>query len=283
MATPIPAFVSQYYAGSTDTLQVTTGSLIPIATSYYHYFVSNKIATANGRSLVRAVKSALDTSLAGTLWNCQLGVSSGLYKVQLSHNNGLSRTITWGAALQAALGFASSTTVVPASTTVTADYPSPLWWTPDQVVSLTGPVMFDPSINFGCPTSAGAAQRSSDMTAAYVSNGIQYDAEYVFNGVQYYYKIRPQVGYTNQDLETWWSHGPQKGLRMLMWRDRNNAIGSNSPSEGSASPWNYIEYNPQPDLRANFPATPTAPPKLTFWDVTLKFWVTENGETPLSD
>ncbi len=283
MATPIPALVSQYQAGSTDTIQVTTGTLLSISTSYWYYFVSNRISTANGRSLLREVKSTLDASLAGTLWTVTLGVSGGLYKVQISHNNGSSRTITWGAALQAALGFSSSSTVVATATTVTANFPSPLWWTPDMVVSLTGPTLFDPSINYGVPSSAGAAQRSSDMTAAYVSNGIQYEAEYTFNGVQYYYKIRPQSGHTNEDLETWWNHGPQLGRRILMWRDRSNTTGSNAPSEGSASPWNYVEYNPQADLRANLPAVPTAPPKLTFWDVTLKLWVTENGETPLTD
>jgi len=283
MATPIPGFASQYYAGSTDTLQVTTGTLQTLASTRWYYFVSNRAATSNGQSLLKAVKDLLDASLAGTAWTVTLGLSGGLYKVQISHNNGSSRTITWGAALQATLGFSASSKVVATATTVTADFPSPLWWTPDQVVSLTGPVLFDPSINFGVPSSAGAAQRSSDMTAAYVSNGVQYDAEYTFNGVQYYYKIRPQTGHTNEDLETWWNHGPQLGRRLLMWRDRGNAIGSNAPSEGSASPWNYVEYNPQADLRANFPATPTAPPKLTFWDVTLKFWVTENIDTPLTD
>ena len=283
MATPIPAFVSQYMPSSTDTLQVTTGTLQTLASTRWYYLVSNRSATSNGQSLLRAVSTALNTSLVGTTWTVVINASAGVYKLQLSHNNGSSRTITWGAALQATLGFASSTTVVASATTVTADYPSPLWWTPDQVISLTGPVLFDPAINYGVPSSAGAAQRSSDMTAAYVSNGVQLDAEYIFNGVQYYYKIRPQVGHTNEDLETWWRTGPAVGRRMLMWRDRLNALGNNSPSEGTATPWNYIEYNPQPDLRATFPAVPMAPPKLTFWDVTLKLWVTENGETPLTD
>jgi hypothetical protein len=125
------------------------------------------------------------------------------------------------------------------------------------------------------------------MTAAYVSNGIQYDAEYMFNGVQYYYKIRPQSGHTNEDLETWWAAGPRLGRRILMWRDRSNTTGSSAPSEGSASPYNYIEYNPQPDMRGAFDrvAVPMAGAgiKLNFWDVNFKFWVTENGETPLTD
>lgn len=282
MAT-IPALVTQYQPSSTDTLQVTSGTLQTLSAARWYYFLSNRTATSNGQSLLKAVKDLLDASLAGTVWTVTLGVSGGLYKVQISHNNGSSRTITWGAALQAALGFSSSSTVVATATTVTANFPSPYWWTPDQIVSLTGPVMFDPAINFGVPTSAGAAQRSSDMTAAFVSNGVQFDAEYTFSAVQYYYKIRPQSGHTNEDLETWWNHGPQLGRRMLMWRDRSNTTGSNAPSEGSASPWNYIEYNPQPDLRANLPATPTAPPKLNFWDVTLKLWVTENIDTPLTD
>ena len=283
MATPIPAFVSQYLPSSTDTLQVTSGSLRQLTQTYWYFLVSNRTAASNAQSLLKAVKDNLDLSLGGTTWTVTLGLSSGLYKVQISHNNGSSRTITWGAALQAALGFSSSTSVVATATTVTATYPSPYWWTPDQVISMTGPTLFDPAINYGIPSSAGAAQRSSDMTAAYVSNQVQHEAEYTFNGVQYYYRIRPQSGHTNEDLETWWNHGPQLGRRLLLWRDRSNTTGSNAPSEGSATPWNYIEYNPQPDLRSTFPAVPTAPPKLTFWDVTLKLWVTENGETPYSD
>lgn len=279
----IPALVSQYLPSSTDTLQVTSGTLQTLASTRWYYLVSNRTATSNGQSLLKAVKDLLDASLAGTAWTVTLGVSGGLYKVQISHNNGSSRTITWGAALQAALGFSASTSVVATATTVTASFPSPYWWTPDQIVSITGPVMFDPLVNYGCPTSAGAAQRSSDGTAAFVSNGVRFDAEYTFNGVQYYYKIRPQTGHTNEDLETWWKLGPVLGRRVLMWRDRSNTTGSNAPSEGSASPWNYIAYYPQSDLRANFPATPTAPPKLTFWDVTLKLWDTEDGETPLTD
>lgn len=284
MATPIPAFVSQYLSGSTDTLQVTTGTLQTLDQSIWYYLVSNR-EDGNGRSLLDGVANMLNNSLAGTVWTVRITAVSGLYKVQISHNNGASRTITWGAALQAALGFASSTKVVATGTTVTADYPSPLWWTPDMVISLTGPVLFDPAINYGVPSSAGAAQRSSDSTAAYVSNGVQFDAEYTFNGVQYYYKIRPQTGHTNEDLETWWNHGPQLGHRILMWRDRANATGSDSPSEGTERPYNYIEYNPQPDLRSDFPAAPMAGAglKLTHWDVRLKFWVTEAGETPMTD
>jgi hypothetical protein len=285
MGAPIPAFVSEYRAGSTDTLQVTTGSAQALSTSIGYFYVSNVAdTTLDGCSLLYAVSSGLTTSLPATTWTTKIGLSGGVYKFQLFHNNGASRTVTWGSALAAALGFASTTTVVAASTTVTADYPSPYWWTPDQVVSLTGPTLFDPAINYGVPSSAGAAQRSSDMTAAYVENGVQYDAEYVFNGVQYYYKIRPQSGYTNQDLETWWSNGPRKGRRILMWRDRANTLGTSHPSKGSASPYNYVQYNPQPDLRSNFPAVPmNGGIKLTFWDVTFKFWVTQSGETPLTE
>ena len=281
MATPIPAFVSQYQPSSTDTLQVTGGTLQTLVSTRWYYLVSNRTSSSSGQSLLKAVKDLLDASLAGTAWTVTLSSSS--YKVQISHDNGNSRTVTWGAALQAALGFSSSTSVVATATTVTASYLSPYWWSPGMPVSLTGPVPFDPSTQFGCPTSVGAAQRAPDMTAAYVSNGVQYDAEYLFNGVQPYYKIRPQSGFTNEDLETFWSNGPRKGRRMLMWRNRSNATGSNAPSEGSASPYNYVEYNPQPDLRANLPAQLTSPYSLINWDVRFLLWVTENGETPLSD
>ncbi len=44
----------------------------------------------------------------------------------------------------------------------------------------------------------------------------------------------------------------------------------------------YIEYNPSDTLRGTFPAVATAPPNLTYWDVRIGLWLTENGETPLT-
>jgi len=281
MATPIPAFTSQYLPSSTDTLQITSGTLQTLPSTRWYYLVSNRTTASSGQSLLKIVQDMLDQSLSPTAWTVRLSASN--YRVQISHNNGSSRTVSFGAALQAALGFASSSNVVATATTVTADYPSPLWWSPGMPVSMTGPIMFDPAVNFGIPTSAGAAQRSSDMTAAYVTNGTQYEAEYTFTAVDGYYKIRPQSGFTNQDFETWWRTGPRLGRRMLMWRNRANATGSNAPSEGSASPYNYVEYNPQPGLRAAPVVEPLSEANLIFWNVKLPLWVTENGETPMSD
>lgn len=281
MATPIPGFASQVLIDdNTDSLQVTTGSAQVLAQTRWYYLVSNRTATTNGQSLLYAIKTKLDASLAGTVWQVTLGTG---FKIQISHDNVASRTVTFDANLATYLGFASASFAVAASTTVTATNYSLWWWTPDQPINETGPVPFDPTISFGVPSSAGTAQRSSDMTAAYTVNGTQYAATYTFRGVQYYYKIRPQSGYTYYDLETWWSNGPRNGRRCLMWRDRTNATGSTAPSEGTATPWNYIEYQPDETLRGTFPAVPTAPPNLFQHDVVLSFWLTENNESPLSD
>lgn len=280
MATPIPALVSQVIIDSnTDGIQVTSGTAQTLAQTRYYYFVSNRTTASNGQSLLKAIKDALDTSLAGTVWTVKL--SAG-YKVQLSHDNGASRTVTFDTNLATYLGFSSASFAVASATTVTATNYSLWWWTPDSIINATGPVPFDPTVSYGVPRSAGNAQWSSDQTAAYTDNGVQYEAEYIFNGVMYYYKIRPQSGYTYYDLETWWSNGPRKGRRCLMWRDRDNAVGSNAPGAGGATPYNYIEYQPNATLRSRFPAAPTAPPNLFLHDVKLGFWVTENGETALS-
>jgi len=191
--------------------------------------------------------------------------------------------VTFDATTAAALGFSSASFAVASGTTVTATYLSYWWWSPNMPVSMTGPIMFDPAVNYGIPTSAGAAQRSSDQTAAYVTNGTQYEAEYMFNAVEGYYRIRPQSGFTNSDFETWWKNGPRLGRRMLMWRSRDSATGSNAPSEGSASPYNYVEYNPQPGLKAAPVVEPVSEANLIYWNVKLPLWVTENGETPLTD
>ncbi len=283
MATPIPLFASMVES-SGETVQVTTGTSQALPSTRWYYFVSNRTTASNGQSLLYELKTLLDASLAGTTWTVTLVLSSGLYKIKLVHNNGASRTVTFSSTFATALGFTSASfAVATGATGVTATYPSYYSWTPNMPISLTGPEMFDPTLSYGVPESAGASQRAPDMTTAYVQNGVQYSAEYLFNGVQYYYKIRPQSGHTNEDLETWWKNGPCAGRRFLMWRDRDNATGSNAPSEGTASPYNYIEYAPQESLRGKFPAKPMTPYRLVNWDVKLDCWVTENGETPLSD
>jgi hypothetical protein len=281
MATPIPGLATQVLA-SGYTLQVTTGTLQTVVTDHYYYFVSNRTTTGNGQSLLNAIKTLLDASLAGTTWTVVLIKVSGTYRVQLSHNNGANRDLTLSATFAANLGFSSAAFTVAAGGAAIASYPSVWWWTPDMPVSLTGPKLFDPQISYGVPESAGASQRAPDMTVAYVRNGQQWSAEYTFNAVQYLYKIRAQAGFTNQDLETWWSYGPQLGRTFLMWRDRDNATGSNAPTAGISTPYNYVEYAPQETLRGQLPADATAPPNTVYWDVKLDCWVTPNGEGPLS-
>lgn len=281
MATPIPAFVSQYVPGSADTLLVTTGATQTLGSTIWYYLVSNRTTASNGRSLLYAVKLLLEASLAATTWTVQLSATSP-YKVTLSHNNGASRTITWSSPLQAALGFASATSVVATATTVTADYPSPLWWSPDMPISMTGPSQFDPAVSYGVPSSAGTVTRAPDGTCAVVSNGVQWSAEFIFNGVEYYYKTRAQSGRTNLDFETWWSNGPRRGRRFLMWRERANATGSNAPSGGSASPYNYVQYSPQGDLQGRLLVTPTTPNNVNHHDIKIPCFVTENGDAILS-
>lgn len=290
MSTPIPGFATQMIP-TAETVQVSTGTQQSLVTTRYYYLVSNRTAAANGQSLLFAIKTLLDASLAGTVWTVKLTLVSGLYKIQISHNNGSSRTVTFSQPFAANLGFSSNSFAVASGTTVTAAAPSVWWWTPDMMVSATGTNgtggtagsdVFDPSISYGVPVSAGASQRAPDMTAVYVQNGVQWSATYVFSMVQYFYKVRAQVGHTNEDLETWWLNGPAQGRRFLWWRNRDNATGSNAPVAGSSTPFNYIEYTPQETLRAALPAAATTPTSLLNWDVTLDVWVTENGETPLT-
>ncbi|HYF26783.1 MAG TPA: hypothetical protein VD931_13665 [Baekduia sp.] len=283
MATDIPLFVSQIFADSTFT--VTVDNAQSLATTRWYYYVSNRSTgstTSNGQSLLTALEEALrSATTGGPVWTLRL--SSTNYRLQISHAHASSQSITFGGTLGTALGFASSPVVVAASTTVTADYPSIWQWSPGMPISGTGPQPWDPAVSYGVPHAVGNAQRAPDQTAAYVSNGVLYDAEIMFNGVENYYTIRPQSGHTNKDLETWWTNGPRKGRRVLMWRDRADATGSDAPSEGSATPYNYVQYYPAPELQMNFPAVPTAPPNLYYHDVKLSLWLTEDGETPLTD
>jgi hypothetical protein len=290
MATPIPGFATQVIS-SGETVQVNGGSPAELESTRWYYFVSNRSTESNGQSLLNELKQILDALSSGlaTTWTVTLAkqASTGVYKINISHNHASSRTITFSSGFHTALGFASTSVVVATATTVVADYQSYWWWTPNMPISLAGPESFDPAFGYGVPVSAGVAQRAPDGVTAYVHNGTLYEAEYMFQLVEPIYLIRNMSGnsatYTNRDLETWWKQGPAQGRRVLMWRDRDNATGSNAPSEGAASPYNYIEYAPQQSLMVRLPAKPTTQYTLRNWDVKLDFWVTENGETPLSD
>jgi hypothetical protein len=260
----------------------TPGTPVALSTSHWYYLISNRTAASEGQSLLYALKVALDAS-SGNTWTVALAKVSGLYRAQLSHNSGSARTVTMTPSLAAALGFSSSSFSVAASTTVTAAYPSYWLWTPDRAVSATGPEMFDPAVSYGVPESAGASQRAPDMTVAYVQNGEQWSATYKFRLVEGYYRIRPQSGHTNEDVETWWRNGPALGRRILWWRDRDNATGSSAPSEGSSPAYNYIEYAPQESLRSKIPATAPVENNPYYWDVTFDLWLTDRGAAPLTD
>jgi hypothetical protein len=278
MAIGIPGFASQIILDtSVDGVIVTTGTAQVMDDSIWYYFVSNRTTAANGMSLLHALKLALEASLAGTTWTVKL--SAG-YKVQLSHDNGASRTATLDSSLATALGFTAAAQVVAAGTAVTADYPSVWWWSPGQAI---GDADFHVEKSAGIPKANGAMHRAPDGTPASVSNGILYDSSLKWFGIEGYYKIRAESGYTNQDLETWWKNGAAKGRRYLWWRSRDNAIGSAAPSEGSATPYNYVECSPADSMRAGLPAAKFSPPSINFWDVTFDYWITENGETPLTD
>lgn len=286
MGTPIPCFASQVLLDTnTDTVSVTTEQSLSVARWYY--YVSNRTTASNGQSLLYALKTILDTATSAATWTVQLSsTAASLGRLQLSHTSTASLTVTWTNTLLAShLGFATTTsTTVAASTTVTADYPSVWYWTPEIPISETGPQMFDPAVSHGAPiTSPGSAHRAPDGTAVYTENGMLYDCQLTFRGVEAYYRLRTTSGYTNKDLFTWWTNGPRKGRRFLWWRDRTNAFGSNAPSEGTSSPYRYVELTPNGDMRSTFPAQPLAPPNLVWWDVFIGGWVTENGESPLSD
>lgn len=283
MATPIPAFVSQFFPVSAGTyIMEENGVATYLDATIWYYLASNRTTVANGMSLLKELEVALLAS-SGFAWTVRL-TSAGI--VQFAHATGGTTTLTMSSDLSTALGYDQSGQSIPNATTSQGTMPSRLFWSPGMPISMTGPQQFDPALNYGVPSSAGNVQRAPDMTAAAVSNGIQWAAEYRFNGVTPYYlvrKVAASSNHVNEDLETFWSTNLALGRRVLMWRDRLNLVGSNAPSEGSASPYNYVEYFPAPELREKLPGTPMVPYVLTHWDVSLPFLVTENGETPLTD
>lgn len=287
MATAIPVISSEILMDSSiDDVSVTggAGGAQTLSAAHTWYMVSNKSAAVDGESLLQGIQSALAaSSLDG--WTVKLsaptaGLNDGL-RVQLSHDAGVSRTVNFDALLATNLGFTSASFAVAAFTTVTATY-RPRWlWSPDQPVNRTGPRLFDPAVYFATPSSAGAAQRSSDMTANYVENGVQYEALYEFLGVEYNWKVFPDAAHVNEDLVGFWSNGFRKGRRCLWWRDRADAAGSAAPSGGASSPFKYIIYGPQPDLRAAALFKETVEYNSNYFDVSFPLWVTDLGESLL--
>ena len=293
MATPIPLVVSQMFFDS-DTQDIIvagngvtgTPATVSVATSRYYFYVSNVSTAANGQSFLQAMQDLFDAAESGAVtWTVQLDTNRKLTFAQDSGS--FDRTLTFDGGMGKLLGFTSDGPhTVPQGATLTADYRSRFLWSPDQSISETGPELFDPSISYGVPQSAGTSQWSPDMTGAYTSNGTQFMASYTFNGVQFYYKARHDtVTYEdqNESWEEFWTQNIRKGRRVLMWRDRTDAISSPNPTEGSGSPYNYVEYQPTDDMRRAMMINPVTPDRLTHWDVTWDFLVTENGETPYTD
>lgn len=284
MATPIPAFVSQFIPTADTAIKDDAGNYIFLQTMFgniWYYLISNRIAHSNGMSLLKAVELALEASEVKA-WTVRLS-STYPYKVEFLNLGPGDTSITLTNDLADALGYdESGSTITSGGPASDGTGPSKLFWTPDMPISMTGPTQFDPSVNYGVPSSVGNMQRAPDMTTAAVNNGTQWAAEFRFNGVSPYYRIRETAPYTNYSLENFWTTNLSKGRRLLYWRDRSKITGQTTFGTGVSSPFNYVEYVPQPDLRENFPATPMTPYVLTHWDVNLKLWVTENGETPLS-
>jgi hypothetical protein len=183
----------------------------------------------------------------------------------------------------ATTGGLSTLSILMFGATATADFRSNLFWSPEMVISATGPDWFDPAWAPGISTSAGAAQRSPDMTASFVSNGTQIEGDLIFNSVQPFWRVWPQsdnTAYINQDYMTWWTNGPRIGRRFLFWRNRLGLVNTSAPViTQTAPPAAYVEYYPSDRMRAQPLIKAAAPPNLVYWDVTISCWLTERGET----
>ncbi len=299
MPTPIPLLVSQLRADSTaygitadanDIIGTTTGAPMALDQTYWYYGVSARSAPADAQSFLQVLQDAANASVvlgigAGTgTWLVKL---TAAFKINLSHSDPSSNVFQFldsssspSDAFGALMGFTSGNLTVPAGAGLTATY-KPRWlWSPELPICGTGPILFDPSLQVGIPSSLSTAQRSSDGSMAFTNNGMLTDAEYSFHGVSPYWRIFPQSGYTNEDLDGWWRAGPGIGNRVAFWRNRDDATGSATPSGGSSSPYKYVQYYPAEKLTKDFPAQQMTPYNLVYWDVALPFNLGEFGEAP---
>lgn len=282
---PIPAFLTQVIFDFTATVAVTGGSggTVALSTSQYFYLLSNKTSSGNGQSLLTALGTALSTADGTATFTCKL---TSDFRINITHNAGATKTITLSSRLGEMLGWyfqgsGSGATLVPPGVSGASGL-TPLWfWTPDMTVSGTGPEMFDPLVNHGVLSSAGAGHRAPDGTASYVANGTQVDAELIFNGVQPYYRAHPpyvQDTHTNKDFVTWWSYGIRIGRRILYWRDRSQLVSVAAVTGATSNNIpKYVEYNPTDEARARPLITATNPPGLVYWDVRLPFWLSDRA------
>lgn len=294
----IPVFISEVRASATDTVQAGGGAvqILPntIAQPYYFY-VSNKGTAGAGRSLLSQLEASLGTS-SGNTWAAVLTTD---LKLQLTHNAGGTVTVTLNRVLAWNLGFALAfSSPYPPDPTLTIDIPvptgaggftapfrSPWLWCPERRVSVAGPQYFDPMVQTGVPSSAGAVARAPSGKVSGVSNGIQVDATFGFKGVEPLYRALPSnFNYSannpheREDCRTWWSLGPRVERRVLFWRNKTSLPGSSAPLGDSSIAPPYVEYCPDAALRQSVSIVAAGPPRLVHWDITLGFTLTERGE-----
>lgn len=288
-----PAFVSYIRLTTSDyTVQVdvTDSTSQTIAISRGYYLISNRTAASDGQSFLRALQDALLASCVGTAYESTIWTVSltSARRVQIEHNYTLSALgITLSSNLADLLGFDNTTvsvlTSVGSPVGATADNKPRYWWCPELPPNVVGPEPFDLAVNYGVPSSAGSAFRSSDMTPSYTANGTQYELSLGWRAVQGYHKFRTHPDYVNEDLEGFWAAGPMLGNRMLMFRDAaDTATGTAVSGAGSESPYKYIIVAPNAELRGTFPARPVSARNLNYWDADFGLWITEAGESVLS-
>jgi hypothetical protein len=286
---PYPLYMSQIQTLATDFIQAGTSPAQLIPNTSYYFLVTGKASAGNGQSFLSLLGGLLTTSgNPGGTWIVSLDAN---YKVKINHTAG-TFDVTMTDRIAFMLGFgldernltgASYTLSAVPVTGVTAPYRSAWLWTPDMVISSTGPKLFDPAYSSGIKTGAGSAAFAPDNTASFVSNGVQIAAVHKFSGVQPYSNVRSlyDVVLNRQptgDLETWWRFGPRLGSRILFWRNRSYLVGGYPPFVNSNLPLQYLEYYPDAALQKEPSIVASSEPNLYYWDVELGFRITERGD-----
>lgn len=296
----VPVFISEVRGAPTDTIQAGGGSVQILPNTLvqpYYFYISNKSSAGAGRSLLAQLEASLGAS-SGNIWTASLTTD---LKLKLTHNAGGTVNATFSRALAWNLGFLllggyppdpTLTIDVPVPTGasgVTAPYRSVYLWCPERRVSVAGPQYFDPMVQVGVHSSAGAVARAPDGTTSTVSNGIQVEAVFGFKGVEPLYRALPSNPYyaannphEREDCRTWWEFGPRLGRRVLFWRDKASLPGFSTSLGNSTIAMPYVEYYPDAALRQSPSIVAAAPPRLVHWDITLGFTLTEHGEVNYS-
>ncbi len=294
----IPVLMSRILPSATDTVQVSSGGTLQSLSTTTYYFLTNNTSSGNGSSFLFALGAALVTSAGGGTFDVFL--TSDL-KVKFEHNAAGARTITMDRHLAWMLGFDTglahvagtsfTTPSIPTGLTgYTVPYRSAWLWCPEMHVSSTGPELFDPTLESGIMTSAGTVTRAPDGTTMVTAVGTQVEAVFMFHGVEGFYRARRDYLPTNtrqrEDFETFWRYGLRIQKSFLYWRNKTDVLGTNLPQAFTFDGANkYIEYAPQPQLRAapliKSVAGGTGLNRY-FWDIEIPCWLTERGETAYS-